>query len=147
MAHRTRVTWSVDLFVWKVLGRRPLVVAPNSLDCAASTFDAVYRERRWSCHYCVDMIRDDAVGPARPKTPIESFLAQPDLRAEEDSPELVVASQDTAQFSGNTWQRFRHRVTLFMFEKQPGRYSSIAPRTPDGKRTKIFPFNGNGRGR
>jgi hypothetical protein len=34
-----------------------------------------------------------------------------------------------------------------MFEKEPSQYSSISPRTPDGKRPKIFFFNGNGRGR
>jgi len=34
-----------------------------------------------------------------------------------------------------------------MFEKEPSPYSSIAPRSSDGTRTKIFFFNGNGRGR
>jgi hypothetical protein len=34
-----------------------------------------------------------------------------------------------------------------MFEKDPSEYSSIAPRSPDGTRSKIFFFNGNGRGR
>ncbi len=41
------------------------------------------------------------------------------------------------------WQRLNH----FLFEKEPGQYSSIAPRDAQGRRTKPFFFNGNGRGR
>jgi hypothetical protein len=35
----------------------------------------------------------------------------------------------------------------FLFEKPASQYSSISPRTPNGGRTKIFPFNGSGKGR
>jgi hypothetical protein len=38
-------------------------------------------------------------------------------------------------------------VNHFLFEKKPSDYSSIAPRAADGTRTKLFVFNGNGRGR
>ncbi len=41
----------------------------------------------------------------------------------------------------------KRRFHRFMFEKEPSGYSSISPRKPDGTRTKIFFFNGNGRGR
>ncbi|MFI6430821.1 hypothetical protein [Rhodococcus oryzae] len=32
-------------------------------------------------------------------------------------------------------------------DRAASRYSSVAPRHPDGSRTKIIPFNGNGWGR
>jgi hypothetical protein len=42
---------------------------------------------------------------------------------------------------------FKQRLRHFLFEKSPSPYSSISPRKADGTRTKIFFFNGNGRGR
>jgi hypothetical protein len=82
-----------------------------------------------------------------PETPIEAFLEQPAYHAEEDSAEIDQTPAPLYDFEGSRWQRFRLRFSHFMFEKEPSEYSSIAPRTPDGKRTKLFFFNGNGRGR
>jgi hypothetical protein len=79
--------------------------------------------------------------------PVEAFLAQPAYHASEDSARELLAPTQNYVVVGSFWQRFRHRITRFMFEKEPGQYSSISPRTSDGKRTKIFFFNGNGRGR
>jgi hypothetical protein len=79
--------------------------------------------------------------------PVEAFLAQPVYHASEDSARELLARTQNYVVVGSFWHRFRHRFTHFMFEKEPGQYSSISPRTSDGKRTKIFVFNGNGRGR
>lgn len=79
--------------------------------------------------------------------PIETFLIQPAYHASEDSPVEPLDSQQNYLEAGGLWQRLGNRFTRFMFEKKPGQYSSISPRTPDGGRTKIFFFNGNGRGR
>ena len=76
--------------------------------------------------------------------PVEAFLAQPAYHASEDSVPEALAPKQSYVAVGNFWQRFGHRFTHFMFEKEPGQYSSISPRTSDGKRTKIFIFNGNG---
>jgi hypothetical protein len=74
--------------------------------------------------------------------PISGFLAQPARQYDED-----VANQgDDGAIPGpkmSFWQHLNH----FLFEKNPSHYSSIAPRKADGTRTKIFFFNGNGRGR
>ncbi|HEY5121711.1 MAG TPA: hypothetical protein VII84_09070 [Acidimicrobiales bacterium] len=35
----------------------------------------------------------------------------------------------------------------FMFNKKPSGYSSLVPRDSQGRRSKPFFFNGNGRGR
>jgi hypothetical protein len=80
-------------------------------------------------------------------SPVEAFLEQPAYHADEGT---VVVSEERAaksQPAGGLWRRVQRRFSHFMFEKEPSRYSSIAPRTPDGRRTKIFFFNGNGRGR
>ncbi len=71
---------------------------------------------------------------------VEAFVSQPARHADEDEatadePRVIVHA---------SW---RARLTHFFFEKKPSQYSSIAPRTPDGRRTKPFFFNGNGRGR
>lgn len=81
------------------------------------------------------------------ESPIEAFLEQPAYHAAEDT--AVASEEPTPQSrpSGSLWRRVQRRFTHFMFEKEPSQYSSISPRTPDGKRTKIFFFNGNGRGR
>ena len=49
--------------------------------------------------------------------------------------------------AGNFWGRLQNHFIHFVFEKKPSQYSSISPRPADGKRTKIFFYNGNGRGR
>ncbi|HEY1824604.1 MAG TPA: hypothetical protein VGG21_01410 [Acidimicrobiales bacterium] len=66
------------------------------------------------------------------------FLAQPAEHGYEDAPEPDVPIPPLS---------FRRRLHRFLYEKQPSEYSSIAPRRADGTRTKIFFFNGNGRGR
>jgi hypothetical protein len=80
------------------------------------------------------------------ESPIEAFLEQPAYHAEEDMVE-VGPEPTRVKPVGSPWRRFRRRFSHLMFEKEPSQYSSISPRTPDGKRTKIFFFNGNGRGR
>ena len=75
---------------------------------------------------------------------VERFIVQPpghdvgdeaDAHDEVESPGIVVHRSFT--------QRLRH----FLFEKKPGEYSSIAPRTPDGRRSGPFFYNGSGLGR
>jgi hypothetical protein len=82
-----------------------------------------------------------------PTSPVDYFLAQPAYHADEDSVQQVVTPTPVVDVAGTQWNRWRRRLTHFMFEKEPSAYSSIAPRTPDGKRPKIFFFNGSGRGR
>jgi hypothetical protein len=79
-----------------------------------------------------------------PTSPVDYFLAQPAYHADEDSVEQVASPAPDVDVAGTPWSRW---LTHFMFEKEPSAYSSIAPRTPDGKRPKIFFFNGSGRGR
>lgn len=74
--------------------------------------------------------------------PISKFLAQPTHEYEEADSEERGDVATTRQRIG-----FMRRLRHFMFEKEPSPYSSIAPRSSDGTRTKIFFFNGNGRGR
>jgi hypothetical protein len=45
------------------------------------------------------------------------------------------------------FRRICHGVAHLLDDRQPDGYSSVAPRRPDGSRTKIFFFNGNGRSR
>ncbi len=70
---------------------------------------------------------------------VEAFVSQPARPADADEVRAVDPKVRRAP-----WRR---RLTHFFFEKEPSQYSSIAPRTPDGRRTKPFFFNGNGRGR
>ena len=80
-------------------------------------------------------------------TPLDVFLHQPAVTADDSSVEVNEVPTFHAEPGGSRWRRFRRWFNHFMFEKDPSQYSSIAPRTPDGRRTKIFFFNGNGRGR
>ncbi len=80
------------------------------------------------------------------ESPIKAFLEQPAYHAGED-PVVVGEASAPPKPVGGFWRRLQRRFSHFMFEKEPSQYSSISPRTPDGKRTKIFFFNGNGRGR
>jgi hypothetical protein len=101
------------------------------------------------CFSPYDEAMSSSEKPAEDSTtpPVEAFLAQPAYHASEDSAREPLAPKQNYVVVGSFWQRFRHRFTHFMFEKEPGQSSSISPRTSDGKRTKIFFFNGNGRGR
>lgn len=74
--------------------------------------------------------------------PVGAFLAQPAHRYEED---LARNADKDATVRGKV--SFLQRLRHFMFEEGPSPYSSIAPRMSDGTRTKIFFFNGIGRGR
>jgi hypothetical protein len=74
---------------------------------------------------------------------VQAFLSQPAYHADEDAPR----DEDADRQSNRPPMRLGATLRRFFFEKPVGRYSSIAPRTPDGRRTKIFPFNGNGWGR
>jgi len=96
---------------------------------------------------------DEAVGTSEgpldesTDSPVTAFLAQPAYYASEDLvPDSPLPSHHD-EVVGSFWQRVWLRLTRFMFEKEPSQYSSIAPRTADGRRTKIFFFNGSGRGR
>jgi len=79
--------------------------------------------------------------------PVDAFLAQPAFHAREDSPSHSSTEQQHFTAPSGLWHRFGRRLTHFLFEKESATYSSISPRTSDGNRTKIFFFNGNGRGR
>ena len=72
---------------------------------------------------------------------VEAFVSQPAQHTDEDE---VIALDEPRTAVRLSWRR---RLTHFFFEKKPSQYSSIAPRAPDGRRTKPFFFNGNGRGR
>ncbi len=81
---------------------------------------------------------------------LQAFLAQPEYHAGEDVEEARSESTSGAvEVSDGRSRLARGRTGLrhFLFEKSPSGYSSIAPRLPDGRRSKIFFFNGNGRGR
>jgi hypothetical protein len=80
-------------------------------------------------------------------SPVDSFLAQPAYSAEEDSEQAAPEPVPTSNGDVRVWTRFGNWFNHFMFEKEPSQYSSIAPRSPDGTRSKIFFFNGSGRGR
>jgi hypothetical protein len=83
----------------------------------------------------------------RHEAPIEAFLEQPAFHAKEDLEERSKDPTQSVVPVSSRWRRIQRWFSHFMFEKEPSPYSSISPRTPDGKRTKIFFFNGNGRGR
>ncbi len=73
---------------------------------------------------------------------INAFVAQPAYHADED---VDAPADRVATVAAHVpWRR---RLTHLLFEKRPSGYSSIAPRRPDGSRTKLFFFNGGGRGR
>lgn len=80
---------------------------------------------------------------------VEAFLAQPAYHADEDAAQLAPVQDELtlARSPVRGRRRFKQLFNHFMFEKRPSQYSSISPRLPDGTRSKIFPFNGNGRGR
>ena len=84
-------------------------------------------------------------------TSIAKILAQPAYHADEDPLSAVHAegpSNDevTLQTEG-ALKRAGTLLRRFLFEKRASQYSSISPRTLNGRRTKIFPFNGSGKGR
>jgi hypothetical protein len=84
---------------------------------------------------------NDGAGPDA----ISRFLASPAHHYDEDdTPETSHADDESA---GVERMSLRRRLHRFWFEKQPSPYSSISPRRPDGSRTKIFFFNGSGKGR
>jgi hypothetical protein len=85
-------------------------------------------------------------GHEEEESPLEAFLEQPAYHADEDA-EVVNEPTAPNKPTGSLWRRIQRSFSHFMFEKEPSQYSSISPRTPDGKRTKIFFFNGNGRSR
>jgi hypothetical protein len=76
------------------------------------------------------------------RDPIVDFLAQPSHHYDDDD----VTQREVGAAVGPKMSLSR-RLYHFLFEKSPSGYSSIAPRRADGTRTKIFFFNGNGRGR
>ena len=83
--------------------------------------------------------------------PVDTFLSQPALHAAEDEPAVTAESPGADAHrplqGGGPFARFARSWTRFWFDKEPSAYSSIVPRTPDGRRTKPFLFNGNGRSR
>ena len=80
-----------------------------------------------------------------PREALDAFLSQaPQVFPEDD--ELLGASPSEAAHTVPR-QGLRRRMVGFLFEKKPSRVSSLVPRTMSGTRTRVFPFNGNGRGR
>jgi len=73
-------------------------------------------------------------------SPLENFLAHEPVAPEEEEPVDVPTQRPRRP----TWRR---RLRHFLFEKEPSGYSALAPRDAQGRRAKIFFFNGSGRGR
>jgi hypothetical protein len=97
-------------------------------------------------HYVELVEENEDPGIDHEESPIEAFLEQPAYHADEDAVDDAQPSKTTTP-AAQPRRGFRRWFSHFMFDKEPSQYSSIAPRTADGKRTKIFFFNGNGRGR
>jgi len=89
---------------------------------------------------------DDKTPDEHDDSPVEVFLSQPSYNAEEDIPSVKPAEYRVST-PGGAWRRAWSGFERFMFDKRRSEYSSIAPRKADGTRSKIFFFNGNGRGR
>jgi hypothetical protein len=79
------------------------------------------------------------------RDPISEFLASPARQYDEDVEPADSGEDDYV--AGSVHASVMRRLYHFMFEKNPSSYSSISPRRADGSRTKIFFFNGSGRGR
>ncbi len=75
--------------------------------------------------------------------PVGRFLAMPPEHGVGDE----IAVEDDVSHVPTDNRSFGQKLHHFLFEKKASEYSSIAPRGPDGKRSKPFFFNGNGRGR
>jgi hypothetical protein len=88
-------------------------------------------------------VSDETNDDRTPRTPLGDFLDQPAHHYEEDDTEAHV----TLAASVVDHRSLLQRLNAFLFDKKPSEYSSLAPRQADGRRTKIFFFNGNGRGR
>ena len=96
--------------------------------------------------------REESKGRANADdTSIAKFLAQPAYHADEDSlstgSEGVPPMDDVARQTTGSFKGFATTLRRFLFEKSTSHYSSISPRLPNGTRTKLFPFNGSGKGR
>ena len=88
-------------------------------------------------------------GDSAVEGPVSAFLSQPPPAYAEDQPtdELTVAGVAGRHSSPGARRSWWRRFNEFMFEKTPGEFNSITPRKADGTRTRIFFFNGNGKGR
>ena len=87
----------------------------------------------------------DEVTKGSGEDPISKFLSSPAPHYEEDAA-APVGRDDQVTVSHHT-EGLKQRFVRFMFEKKPSEYSPLSPRSRDGTRSKIFFFNGNGRGR
>jgi hypothetical protein len=74
---------------------------------------------------------------------LETFLHQPVPRGDDDDSPLPTGEVVFNSAHVGFWRA----INNFMFNKRPSGYSSLAPRGAEGRRSKIFFFNGNGRGR
>ena len=74
-----------------------------------------------------------------PDDPINKFILQPPEHGVGDEVEAPAVAQPVPH------RRFGQWLNHLLFEKKPSEYSSISPRKPDGTRTRLFFFNGNGR--
>lgn len=73
------------------------------------------------------------------------FLSQP---APEPERERETSHDETARAIARAPALpLRRRWAAYLFEKKLSSSSSLVPRTSTGERTRVFPFNGNGRGR
>ena len=74
---------------------------------------------------------------------LETFLHQSAPHADDDD-----SPSPTGEVVFNSAHvGFWRVINNFMFNQRPSEYSSLAPRGAEGRRSKIFFFNGNGRGR
>ncbi len=67
--------------------------------------------------------------------------------AESLSPTNEAAPSEMSLKGRGLFRRLSYAFVHPLDDRQSGGYSSVAPRRPDGSRTKIFFFNGNGHGR
>lgn len=80
-----------------------------------------------------------------PESPVARCLAQPEFHTDAVSIGESVHEKSVSGVGEDRWRRILHRFTHFMYEKEPSRYSSIAPRDANRGRTRIVFLNDNAR--
>jgi len=76
---------------------------------------------------------------------LSAFLSQAAQPRDADIESRAASSMGASDVAPSL--TLRRRMAAFLFEKKASSASSLVPRTMTGARTRVFPFNGNGRGR
>ncbi|HVB19290.1 MAG TPA: hypothetical protein VNE22_03305 [Acidimicrobiales bacterium] len=76
---------------------------------------------------------------------LDAFLSQAASAPDAENESRAASSTGAGDTAPS--MKLRRRMAAFLFEKKPSSTSSLVPRTVTGARTRVFPFNGNGRGR